>query len=203
MKVNIFNPFIKIAGIKALLIGLVFIAATIVLGYYSKTRIDGIFDIHNVKDITIWISLSDSILSWLSSCIIFYLVAISFSSSKVRLIDISGTLALARFPMLFAVIAGFGMRDNKFSDFLIASFKAEDSIVEFSNSEMYIFILIALVSVFLAIWTVVLIFNAYKISSNIKGQKLTFSFILALILSEVLAKFLLYKFPTICVFQSL
>jgi len=47
---------------------------------------------------------------------------------------------------------------------------------------MFVFIFLSIISV---IWTIALLFNAYKVSCNLKNEKLIVSFIVCMVLSLV------------------
>lgn len=115
------NPFYKIAGWKAAAIGLAVILATVALGYLSNTVFYGI-SIKLVSEITFGRALSLCFIGVACYVAVMYLVALLFAKG-VRFQDIFGTVALARWPNIFAALPGFfipasakqlieGMRSN-------------------------------------------------------------------------------------------
>jgi hypothetical protein len=53
-------------------------------------------------------------------------------------------------------------------------------------------ILVSIVGIITIVWMVALMYNAYSVSANLKGQKGILSFIAALLISEILSIVLLY-----------
>ena len=174
MKPSIFNPFTKIAGSKALLIGLGFIIATTIIGYYSNVHFDGALDAHSGKPSSLSIHALQHLIAWGSVVLIFSLAGLILSRSKFRFIDIAGTIALARAPMLLVALLGFAP----------ALQNAKPG--EISNSVL----IITLVMIFPIIWMITLMYNAFTTSINAKGTKAIIGFIVGLILAEVLSKVL-------------
>lgn len=175
MKINwIYNPFINIAGTPSLLLGLVIIIVTAVLGGLNNVHYDGVIDIHAGMPAPWPIFLLESILSWLLFSVFLLIGAKVLSQSKVRAIDIFGTQAFARYPYL-------GISLISFIPYFHFEFRG---MPEFSA----LLIIFGLIAFVFTIWTVILMYNAYSVSANLKGAKAVVSFIVALVIAEVLFK---------------
>ena len=120
----------------------------------------------------------------------FYIASMIISKSKVRLIDIYGTQALARFPYLLASCIGFSSALNDFSQHLQWTLLKKGEPIEISSIQIAIAILILASSLILTVWMIALMFNAFKVSANLKGNRLVFTFIIVLILSLILTGYL-------------
>ena len=176
----LFNPSVRIAGTKALLLGWLFIVLTAFIAYFSHCHFDGAIDAHQGSQSVWWLYLAEPLLAWLCTVLMFYITGRIASSSKVRLVDIAGTMALARWPMLFVALLFF----------IPVTLPANRLDIPPA------LILFSLVVLVFSIWMLALMYNAYRVSCNVKGSKAVISFIVALILTEVLSKFvfdLLYK----------
>ncbi len=178
MKLSIFKHYTHIAGAKALLIGLGFIIATTIVGYYSNVHFDGALDAHSGKPSSISIHALQHLIAWVSVVLIFSLAGFILSKSRFRFIDIAGTIALARAPMLLVALIGFAP----------ALQNAKPG--EINNSIM----LVTLIMIFPIIWMITLMYNAFTTSINVKGTKAVIGFIVGLILAEVLSKVLNQQF---------
>jgi hypothetical protein len=172
----IFNPFVQIAGLKSLCIGLSVLFVTSYISYKTGTHFYGLVNIDFAKDSDFWIYLVEISSHWIILSILFYLAGSILSKSKLRAIDIFGTTLFARIPLVIAPLIR-----------IIPVFRS----FAFQSASMYLIIAIYMVSL---IWTVVLLFNAFKISCNLKNEILIVSFIVSIILSEVLTKLLLFIF---------
>jgi hypothetical protein len=182
MKKWLFNPFIYVAGGKALVIGLLVMAATAVTGYYSNAHFDGVIDMHVGKVSPLLIYLIEQVVDWSLLAVTFFAAGKLFSTSSIRIIDIAGTLALARWPALFSAVIGFGIQTPEF----IAPEKLLASVTP-------TFVALSLLSVVFMIWMIALMYNAFTVSCNMKGGKAVGIFITGLLIAEILSKLILFQ----------
>jgi hypothetical protein len=73
MKILLFNPFKYVAGLKALLIGLLVMLIIAVVAFFSKTHFDGIIDAHTGHILPFYWYLLEPLLAWIGTVIPFYL----------------------------------------------------------------------------------------------------------------------------------
>lgn len=170
----LYNPFVIIAGVNSLLIGLLGLLVTSYLSFLTGTHFSGLINVDFAKDSLFWIFLLENTAHWLVLSALFFVIGSVLSKSKVRAVDVFGTTIFSRIPLiitpLFRIIPYF----QSFAFYSLA---------------MYILISIYLISI---IWTFVLLYNAFKISCNLKSQKLYIPFLFSIILSEVIIKTILY-----------
>lgn len=178
----LFNPYRKIAGAKALMIGLLFALVTVAISPFSNAAFDGVLDFHKIRFENWWVYPALYLISWIVLVLTFGIAAILFSKSNFRWIDILGTSLLARAPLLFVAILAF----------LIQEIQIED-LANITSFHLSLLSIIAIIIVILCIiWMVALLFNAYKVALNIKGNKLIWSFIITLLASEILSVLILH-----------
>lgn len=171
MKTWLFNPFTYVAGSLALAIGMAAMLGTMLVAFYSNTHFDGAIDAHiGAEAPLLWYAI-EQLLAWGSLVLAFLLIALVLSKSNFRLIDIAGTVALARAPMLLVAIAGF------LPSFQNAKTGPPDAMLLISG----------LVILFPVGWMIALMYNAFTTSANIKGTKGIIGFLSALTLAEILA----------------
>lgn len=170
----IYNPFISIAGIKSILFGFSGLLLTSFLAYITGTHYYGHLNIEFAKDSPFWIYLVENSISWIVLSILLFISGLILSKSRIRVIDIFGTILFSRIPLLLLP--------------LIRLIPALQSFVS-QSPEMYFLIVIFWISM---IWTVILSFNAYKVSCNLINEKLVISFIVCIILAEVITKTIIY-----------
>jgi hypothetical protein len=170
----LYNPFMRITGIKSFFIGFLGLLLTTYLAYKTGTHFNGLLNINFAKDSDYWIYLVENSSHWIILSILLLASGLILSKSKIRVIDIFGTALFSRIPLLIVP--------------LIRTIPVFQSFVA-QSSTMYLLIGIFLISL---IWTILLLFNAFKVSCNLKNEKLIVSFIACLILSEVLTKIFLY-----------
>jgi hypothetical protein len=190
----LFRPSLYIAGGKSLLLGIIVMLILTFLGYGCFIAFDGVIDAHYLpldKPIPLLHHVYCVFGSWAVSVLVFYITALLVSKVKTRFIDIAGTLAVAKTPYILAAVIGlipgahlnFGVKYDALTmqDMLAI---LQDNII------MVIFM--SLIGIILLIWVIVLMYNAYSVSANIKGNKGILSFIVAVLVSEILSKIMLF-----------
>ena len=193
MKIDFYyNPFKRIAGEKSLLIGLTVIILTSLTGYYSGTHFPGVLSVKTCPEMPIWYFLIQGLLNWMVVSIVFFLAAILFSPSRVRLIDIIGTQALARSPYLLAAFTGFPDSLDQLGKYLQWTYMKTGDPIALSTYDLIMAVILIILTLLLTVWLVALMFNALKVSANLKGGRLTGVFIVSLVISIILGLVLNY-----------
>lgn len=193
MSKYLFNPFRYIAGWESLAAGVLVLLCTSVIGYYSHIHFPDIISVKTNPGIPYYILLVENGLNWLVPSIVLYIAALIFSSSWVRVVDVFGTQALARAPYLIAALTGFSGAIDKFGQYTLwKSLNIGDPVV-MSTGEIMLAVTLMLFMILSTIWMVVLMYNAFKVSANIKGSKLTIVFIVAMVISTAITAFAIYQ----------
>jgi len=178
----LFNPFTYIAGGKALIIGLCIQLLTVFIGNMTGSHFDGAIDLHVGGKTTL---LNDFYMWGISVITLILVLYISglILIKNFRFIDLAGTVLLSRTPYFFLVILAF-----------FVEFPTKEAILTdpFSILLNIPFLIFASLSFFVLIWTVILLFNAYKISTGLTTSKAVVSLIIAIIIAEVISKILIY-----------
>ncbi len=183
MKKWLFNPFIYIAGARSLIFGWAVMLLTAFIGHFNKVHFDGVIDLHSGRETPIWFYFADQFIDWGCATLVFYIAGRIFSRSSVRLIDVAGTMALARWVWIIAVII-----DVCF----IPSLPENGSIQDIINSIGFVFIVGAFLMLIILVWFVALMYNAFSISCNLKGNKATGVFIVCLLIAEIISKIIFH-----------
>ncbi len=186
MNKYLFNPFRYIAGWESLGAGILVLIITSVIALYSHVHLPDLISVKTTPGLTIDLLLVQNFSNWLVPSVLFYLVALVFSKSEVRAVDVFGTQALARFPYLLAVFSGFSGALNKFGSYMLWYGLQIGDEVQITSFEITLAIALILFLTLLTVWMVALQFNAFKTSANLKGAKLIVSFIVIFIASIVL-----------------
>lgn len=175
----LFNPFRKIAGAKALFFGILIMTITAVVAIFSHCHFNGIVDAHIWKSSSVAVYFIEALIDWGIVAILFYLTGKLLSRSKIRLLDVAGTTALARFPYLFVSLISFGIPSLNLAGF--------QHINMIDNQKLVLLLILALVTIGFSVWMIVLLFQAFKISCNLKGTRLIVGFIGVLVIAEILS----------------
>jgi len=166
----LFNPFERIAGWQALFLGVVAMALTAVVGKINLIAFDGVLDIHGGASISFSASFIMQAVDFSVLFLTMWLAGVCFSKSKLRAIDVAGTMALARAPMLALVLICF------------LPVVPED-LFDILRTVIFVIIIIPFI-----VWTVTLMYNAYTVSCHLKGSRAVWSFIGALLIAEIISK---------------
>jgi len=184
----LFNPFSFVAGYQALLLGLGIMLISALLGFLGNTHFDGVLDVHKGLGTPLWFFLAEGIINWLSIAMPLFFFGLTISNSSVRMIDVFGTQALARWPYIVTCVVMLPEANQRFSTYIISRFTSMAASVTINYTDMLIFIFASLVAVIMAVWMVALMYKAYTVSCNIKGTRAIVTFIVSLIGAEVLSK---------------
>lgn len=185
------NPFQKIAGYYALAAGLAIIFSMSYLGVIAKIYFPGILDCLNgsfVKnprsELNFYVLAYQNMISWLILSILFLISAKIFRQKRIRAIDFFGTVAFSRFPYLIftAFLSSIRLINPSFMEIDMAKG------IQLHPSLMTG--LFSLVLSFCLIWQITTYFYALKESSGLVNKKLWTSFIVSIILGEVISSIL-------------
>ena len=183
MKKWLFNPFVYIAGTRALVIGLSAMLVTAVIAFYSHTHFDGAIDMHFGHNSAISKFFLEALIDWGCIVVTFYIAGLIASGSSIRFIDVAGTTALARWVLVFPALIGFGIH---------APAATPKTIDEIMSAITPSFIALSLFSLVFIIWMVALMYNAFSVSCNLKGSKSALSFIIGIAVAEVVSKLIFH-----------
>ena len=167
------NPFERIAGWQALLVGFSAMALTAVIGAINDIAFDGVLDVHTAVSLSFSSSFIMQAVNFLSVFLVMWLSGVCFSKTKPRIIDVAGTMAMARTPMLLLAIICFLPI-------------APESIYDIPR--LVIFVLVCILFI---VWMIALMYNAYTVSCHLKGIKSVASFIGALLVAEIASKIII------------
>ncbi len=184
------NPFQKIAGIYALIMGISIILIMSYLANNISIHFPGLLSyiytrpangMIKVTPITYLIIVSQNLISCLTLSIALFISAKILRQNGLRFIDFIGTIMLSRFSY-FTVTVIF---------YII--YQINSTILDSSDQSIYtidkIFVMLIVFSGL--IWQIILFFNAYKESSGLTGNKLWRSFIVTLLISQLLSAFVI------------
>lgn len=190
MITKLFNPFKFIAGSKSLVLGILIILATSCIGYFSNIHFPDLISIKPSPDFPIWYFIIQALSNWFVFSTILYLMALAASPSSVRIVDVFGTQAFARFPYLIVSFIGFSGSSNRFNKYMLSKATQSGEQINISTVDTVIAVSLIIISLLLLIWLVTLMYNAFKVSANLKGPKSIVLFIIAFIVSFFITNFI-------------
>lgn len=162
---GLYNPFEKIAGWRALLLGMLGIFLASAIAGFNGTHFTGLHSaIYSVS--TGWyVPFFELMLIWVPLTILSTLYCQFFGTSHYRLIDVIGTIAFSMVPYLIISVGGF---------------------VRLLPISGQLQLILAVILIYLSlIWSLVLVFHALRVSGNLKQQGLWVGFIACTLLSQL------------------
>jgi hypothetical protein len=195
MTTYLVNPFVKLAGTKALLIGIGMILIGAAASIVIPSHFDGALDLHfsgpskrNWINL-ILVSISENAINVTTLGIIFSIFAFILVGKRFRVIDIFGTIAYARFPLYLAMFLNIGGFFSTVSGKFAKNIQHADS-PALTVPEWTLFLIGSTTMLLAAIWLIYLLYKAFSISAGVTGTKAVIGFTIALLISEIASKFI-------------
>ena len=194
LAVWLFNPFTYIAGWQAMMLGVILIIATALLGSVGNVHFDGVLDMHTGAEAPLWLFIAEGFINWLSLAIILCIAGLIVRGTAFRVVDVFGTQALARWPMLPAAAAGILPANQRVTEELmkIVQNPNQPPVLALEPLDAIVFALAMIIILVTIVWMIVLMYRAYAVSCNLKGAKAIVSFIICLLIAEATSKLGLY-----------
>ncbi|TVR88854.1 MAG: hypothetical protein EA411_03725 [Saprospirales bacterium] len=179
------NPFERYAGSSALVIGTIFLLVGSVAAAIGNARFIGLISMQFVDSVHWLDGFFDQVVSLCIAVLVFTLAAIISGSRRFRIIDILGTFMMAKAPLLVLPLLNFnGWMYRKSIELTEVALEGQ----ELPNvGDTVILLLVSMVLILFFIWTIVLLFHAYRTSTNLKGLPSFISFVLAMIVTMILS----------------
>ena len=194
----LFRPFDRVAGTLALTLGAAVIVLTAWIASVSGLMTDGVLDLHFTSGLPFWVVLGQGLINWFSISLVLMLAGLWLGRGGFRTVDLFGTQALARWPLLIATaylaLPGVNRTVRDLTAELMTKMPTDPSKVMASSAylldAMWLF-LISLPTLLCLIWMVWLMFHGFAVSTGMKGVRAGFSFAGALVLAWILSRVLI------------
>lgn len=181
------NPFARIAGWKAFFIGIMIVCVTVVVGYLANVHFPGALDAKVSPYITLKSAFLVQGIGLLSLVIVMFIVGLLFSKT-VRFQDVLGTIVLSRYPMLLLALLGFVVDVSSLDSLMGVIFRQEP----FVFSDFIGLAVFSLLSIPIIIWQLVLMYNAFSVSTGLKGGKGILLYVGAVFVAELVSLIAIY-----------
>lgn len=181
------NPFQKIAGFQALNWGLAGLIVSTVLSTATGYHYHGLLHFGPAPNPAWWCFVAEHLIIWLIPSILFYGCTVCFSKSHIRIIDVFGTVLFAQIPFVFMNLFTFIPAVQKSMN--IDTNIPLEQIAR--QPEFIIGSMILLISSIFLILTLIWMYQALRVSGNLKGGKLVAIYIAGIILSDVICRLII------------
>ncbi len=184
----LFNPFRRVAGAPALGLGLMTILLGSWIGSLSDTHFDGVLDTHTGSPAPLWFFLAEGIVDWLAMGLALLATGRLATRSEFRTIDLLGTQALARWPMLLAALACLAPGYRRFTQHLVEQVQKAPQDLSLAHPDAAWFFLVVLATLAATVWMVMLMYRSFSLCANLRGGRAAVLFTVALIVAEAVSK---------------
>lgn len=179
---RIVNPFVYLGGGRALAWGIVGLLATAAIATWSGQTFRGIVSV-GYGDWPLWKTTVAQLLIWGVFASLLYAAGLLLSRSRIRAIDVYGTNLFARLPfVLLVALASL----TSIRDYLDSISNQHLNQLEMTLPPVSL-LLFALAVVFVLIWYFTWTYNAFVVSTNLRGGRAIASFLVCYVLAEVLS----------------
>ncbi|MBX9050279.1 hypothetical protein HCH04_18375 [Bacteroides thetaiotaomicron] len=183
----IVNPFIRIAGGQALIWGFLGLIVSTLLCWISGYHYHGLLHFGPAPNPAWWCYLAEHLIVWLIPALLFYLGGLFLSHSRIRVIDVLGTVLFAQLPLL-----GMNLISLLPAMRMMSQMNMNMSPEEMLAQPYFILAMIlTLLGLPFLILTLIWMFNALKVSCNLKQWKLWAVALIGIIGGDVLCRFLI------------
>ncbi|TVR79822.1 MAG: hypothetical protein EA409_08830 [Saprospirales bacterium] len=177
------NPFDRIAGITAIAWGVIFLVFGSFTAWLGTARYPGLISMQYVESVHWLDGFLDQLVSLAIAVIVFAVAAFIAGARRFRIVDLVGTFMVAKAPLLILPIFNFnGWMYKKSMELTEVALEGE-ALPDLWDT--IILILLSILLIFFLIWTIVLLFHAYRVSTNLKGLPSFVSFILAMVVTLI------------------
>ena len=183
----IVNLFIRIAGGQALIWGFLGLIVSTLLCWISGYHYHGLLHFGPAPNPAWWCYLAEHLIVWLIPALLFYLGGLFLSHSRIRVIDVLGTVLFAQLPLL-----GMNLISLLPAMRMMSQMNMNMSPEEMLAQPYFVLAMIlTLLGLPFLILTLIWMFNALKVSCNLKQWKLWTVALIGIIGGDVLCRLLI------------
>ncbi len=173
-----YNPFEYVAGWKAFGLGAVLLGIATVMGYFGHTVFFAL-EVKVVPEISWSKAFFLQGLGLGITVTVMYVSALLFNR-RTRFQDILGTVTMAKYPLLLMALLSLALGKG------LAAIETSDIINNRLTINDYAMLgLFSIVTIILFVWEITLLYNAFRVSTNLKNPTCAILFASALVITEI------------------
>jgi hypothetical protein len=182
------NPFEFVAGARALVIGLGLIVVAGLGASIARVHLDGVMDAHMAAPpLPAWVFIGEGLINWLALSLPLVVAGRALSRSRVRAIDVLGTEALARAPMLVVIGLALLPGVSTCAQELVRALQ-EQRESACGTAHMTSFLMFGLGAAAAVTWMIFWMYRAFAVSCNLRGGRAVAAFAVVLLAAEAASK---------------
>ncbi len=184
---RVVNPFIRIAGMQALLWGVVGLVVSTLLSGLSGYHYHGLLHFGPAPNSAWWCFVTEHLIVWLVPATLFYIAGKVLSNSQIRMIDVYGTVLFAQLPLIVMNLIYLLPPMQAIAQ--LDSTMTPTEILAIPNLHWAIFL--SLLGLPFILFSLVWMFQALKVSCNLKQGRLWIVAIIGIFGGDALCRFLI------------
>lgn len=194
MKTWLFKPFERMAGGPALVTGLLAIVVTAWAAHHAGGHTGSVVSLQIGAPLRFSTLITHGLVNWLCAAVLLWAVGHWLTSSRYRILDLFGTQALARWPllppMLLLLIPSYRQAmETRAQRLTEATLQAPGQVtadMALLGDALFMFAM-SIPLLLAVIWVVWLAFHGYALVFNLKGARAVLAFIGALVAAVILS----------------
>lgn len=184
------NPFTRLAGWPALIVGLLVLAATVAVAVFGRIHFDGIVDVHAGMLATARVLAIEPIADWLIVALLFLLAGRLWGPQTQRVADHFAMSAIGRLP--FAIVGLMWTEralGHLMAPLLQAALTQQKTPPDFAAIPGLPWLIIGgFVTMAIMAWGLFLNFFALREASGMKTDRAVLAYIGVVVIGEILSK---------------
>lgn len=185
----LFNPFAKFPDKFLITFGTVSTLMGLFLSWFFNAQFDGVLDLHFNGPIKIYESLILILIDIVLLLVLLFVLA-KIINNKSRLLDVFVAVIIARTPVYLLSFMNINNKMYEIGKIIIENLN-QGQLNSIPSSIQIVLIVTSIVSLIAIIWFSVLLFNGFKIATNLKERKHILYFVITLLVAEILSKILI------------
>lgn len=181
------NPFERIAGFQALTWGLLGMVVSTVICYQSGWHYHGLLHFGPAPNPAWWCFAVEHLVVWIVPAMLFYLGGLILSRSRIRLVDVVGTVAFAQLPFILMNLFNLLPPIQNMTKLDMTMPPAE----MVAQPGFLLGIWLSVIGMIFLIWGLVWMYKALKVSCNLKGYQLGILYCVGVFGGDVLCRYLI------------
>lgn len=181
------NPFERIAGFQALSWGLLGMVVSTVICYQSGWHYHGLLHFGPAPNPAWWCFAVEHLVVWIVPAVLFYLGGLILSRSRIRLVDVVGTVAFAQLPFILMNLFNLLPPIQNMTKLDMTMPPAE----MIAQPGFLLGIWLSVIGMIFLIWGLVWMYKALKVSCNLKGYQLGILYCVGVFGGDVLCRYLI------------
>lgn len=183
----LYNPLAVLGKAKGLIAAVAVVVVLTAVAWWGGVHLDGALDLHiNPKAPSAILVVAESLIAWLSLGLLLLAASKVFGGNSGAGMHLAAA-GLSRFPYILAALIGSRQLLGK-AMLEAVTIRGEEIVVRPQDFITPAIVIGGMVILALTVWSVAILYMGYREAGRIQGGKTMASFIIGLILAEIVSK---------------